>query len=63
MSQNGQTHLKNLAFAARFFKCLTILGHCIKRLKLKMLLQLKNKLQKNSENTVTIKETNKNSRW
>ena len=28
-----------------------------------MLLQLKNKLQKNSENTVTIKETNKNSRW
>ena len=28
MSQNGQPHFKNLAaFAARFFKCLTILGH------------------------------------
>ena len=28
MSQNGQTHIKNLtAFAARFLKCLTILGH------------------------------------
>ena len=29
MSQNGQTHFKNLAvFAARFLKvCLTILGH------------------------------------
>ena len=28
MSQNGQTHFKNLtAFAARFLKCPTILGH------------------------------------
>ena len=28
MSQNGQTHFKNIAaFAARFLKCLTILGH------------------------------------
>ena len=28
MSQNGQTHFKNFAaFAARFLKCLTILGH------------------------------------
>ena len=30
MSQNGQTHFKNhAAFAARFLKCLTILGHYV----------------------------------
>ena len=28
MLQNGQTHFKNLAgTAARFLKCLTVLGH------------------------------------
>ena len=49
MSQNGQTHFKNLAAnAARFLKCLTILTLCIKGLKWNLPKQVRQNVVKTS---------------